>query len=334
MVAPFRQEFDAAPSPQGAAFALRLGHAYNAFMESTALSSTIPWSAPGTIGSGTPNSGEFTTLSATISATISVSGSEPPFTFERTDTHGDGATVGNISFKGKDSGAASQTYGNIIVKATLDNAGAEEGEIEFHVVTGGSVTERLSITGTGVTCHAALAVNGNTTLGDAIGDTTTISGPITATAGQITFPATQNPSADANTLDDYEEGTFVPTLTFATPGNLSVAYTLRTGNYTKVGRQVIVNVVVFTSTFTHSSASGALQITGLPFAAGATSISAIQFQGITKATFTSFAAQIVSAATLCTFVGSGSGVGVGVVNAADTPTGGTVLLAFTLSYIV
>ncbi len=29
-------------------------------------------------------------------------------------------------------------------------------------------------------------------------------------SGQITFPATQNPSADANTLDDYEEGTWTP----------------------------------------------------------------------------------------------------------------------------
>src|SRR4030066_820181 len=35
---------------------------------------------------------------------------------------------------------------------------------------------------------------------------------INLTGGQIKFPATQNASADANTLDDYEEGTFTPTL--------------------------------------------------------------------------------------------------------------------------
>ena len=35
---------------------------------------------------------------------------------------------------------------------------------------------------------------------------------INLTGGQIAFPATAVPSADANTLDDYEEGTFTPTI--------------------------------------------------------------------------------------------------------------------------
>ena len=44
-----------------------------------------------------------------------------------------------------------------------------------------------------------------------------ISGPLTIptinlTSGQITFPTTQVPSSDANTLDDYEEGTWTPVI--------------------------------------------------------------------------------------------------------------------------
>jgi len=39
-----------------------------------------------------------------------------------------------------------------------------------------------------------------------------ITGTMNLAGGQIKFPATQNSSADANTLDDYEEGTWTPTL--------------------------------------------------------------------------------------------------------------------------
>ncbi len=51
----------------------------------------------------------------------------------------------------------------------------------------------------------------------------------------VTFPATQVPSADANTLDDYEEGTWTPTIT---SGMSSVSYSNQLGTYTKIGRQV------------------------------------------------------------------------------------------------
>jgi hypothetical protein len=37
--------------------------------------------------------------------------------------------------------------------------------------------------------------------------------PWSPTSGQIPFPATQIPSSNPNTLDDYEEGTFLPIIT-------------------------------------------------------------------------------------------------------------------------
>jgi hypothetical protein len=91
-----------------------------------------------------------------------------------------------------------------------------------------------------------------------------------ATSGQIQFPASQNASANANTLDDYEEGTFTPAITFATPGDLSVAYSFQVGTYTKIGNRVIASVNIVTSSFSFTTASGTLSITGLPYTSDAT----------------------------------------------------------------
>lgn len=89
-----------------------------------------------------------------------------------------------------------------------------------------------------------------------------------ASSGQIKFPASQNASADANTLDDCEKGTFTPTLTFATPGDLAVTYTTQTGRYTKIGRLVSYTLEVKAASLTYTTASGSVRIGGLPFAGG------------------------------------------------------------------
>jgi hypothetical protein len=68
----------------------------------------------------------------------------------------------------------------------------------------------------------------------------TFSAGIAVTTGGVAFPATQSASADANTLDDYEEGEWSPTVTCSTSGS----YALHTGfdkcAYTKVGRLLSV----------------------------------------------------------------------------------------------
>lgn len=88
----------------------------------------------------------------------------------------------------------------------------------------------------------------------------TFTGLIT-TAGQIAFPATQNPSADPNTLDDYEEGTFQPTVFGSTSAGVGT-YTSRSGNYTKIGNLVHIEIVLAWSAHT---GTGNLKIGGLPF---------------------------------------------------------------------
>ena len=58
----------------------------------------------------------------------------------------------------------------------------------------------------------------------------------TPTLNGITFPATQVPSADANTLDDYEEGTW--TVTDQSGGGVS--FTTNSATYIKIGQMVWV----------------------------------------------------------------------------------------------
>jgi hypothetical protein len=78
-----------------------------------------------------------------------------------------------------------------------------------------------------------------------------------ASGAGITFPATQSASSDANTLDDYEEGTWTPSL------GGSTTYTNRSGTYTKVGNIVYAYCLVYVNLIGTGSAT---TISGLPFA--------------------------------------------------------------------
>ncbi len=86
-----------------------------------------------------------------------------------------------------------------------------------------------------------------------------INGTGFASMSGVTFPATQVPSADANTLDDYEEGTWTPAwLNFGTG-----TYDVQQGRYTKIGR--LVTIECYLGILSLGSASGNAIITGLPF---------------------------------------------------------------------
>lgn len=80
----------------------------------------------------------------------------------------------------------------------------------------------------------------------------------------INFPATQVASTDPNTLDDYEEGTWTGTLKGGTT-DPTIPVTA-TGEYTKIGNQVFVRILF--ANVTTTGASGAISVTGIPFANG------------------------------------------------------------------
>ena len=82
----------------------------------------------------------------------------------------------------------------------------------------------------------------------------------------IDFSATPGPSAGTATselLDDYEEGTWTPTLSSTgTPPTVS-NYIDRTGTYTKIGDLVFVRAVIRADI--SNIGTGTPEITGLPF---------------------------------------------------------------------
>jgi hypothetical protein len=122
-------------------------------------------------------------------------------------------------------------------------------------------------------------------------------------------------------------GTWTPAITFDTAGNLSVSYSSQVGNYIKIGRMVVVFFNIQTSAFTHSSASGNLRITGLPFTCDlGTTSGTLSWQGITKTNYTTVTGQIINGQTYMRLTISGSGQATDIVDKDDTPSGGNVYL--------
>ncbi len=70
-------------------------------------------------------------------------------------------------------------------------------------------------------------------------------------------------TAAANKLDDYEEGTWAPAITFG-GGNTGVSYNYQVGTYTKIGD--LVNASCYMSLSSKGSSTGAAVLTNLPFA--------------------------------------------------------------------
>jgi hypothetical protein len=98
-----------------------------------------------------------------------------------------------------------------------------------------------------------------------IGTTTrTANGGVLQVSNGITFPATAVACTDVNTLDDYEEGTWTPTIAGSTtPG--TATYSIQNAKYTKVGRLVQFELYL---QWASGTGTGNIQINGLPFTCG------------------------------------------------------------------
>jgi len=162
--------------------------------------------------------------------------------------------------------------GNVVMSAspTLTGtiaAAAATCSVPLIVASGGTglatLTDKnvLIGAGTGTVAGVAPGSSGNVLTSDGT-DWASSAAPA---ASSVAFPATQVASADANTLDDYEEGTWTPVLA----GNGGVSgqtYATQAGNYVKVGRHVIAGGTL------NISATGTLTtylvIKGLPFTSG------------------------------------------------------------------
>jgi hypothetical protein len=83
-------------------------------------------------------------------------------------------------------------------------------------------------------------------------------GGVLQVSNGISFPATQSALSDANTLDDYEEGTWTPVADTA-----GYTMTASSGQYTKIGRAVFLR---FSVRYNNISGQNSLNvISGVPF---------------------------------------------------------------------
>ena len=154
------------------------------------------------------------------------------------------------------------------VQGTDTNTGLFFGTDTVTIATGGT---------TAVTVDSGQRTKFPTTIG--VGNAT----PATSGSG-ISFPATASASSDANTLDDYEEGTWTPGVSFG-GASVGVTYSSPSGTYTKVGRQVTcVGRMVLSN---KGSSTGVANITGLPFtvASGEPNYAGLSFSYIDSMTF-------------------------------------------------
>ena len=135
-----------------------------------------------------------------------------------------------------------------------------------------SANNYLTLTGAAAGGNPVLSTNGTSGANVAA---------VSLACGRLQFPATQNASADANTLDDYEEGTFTPGITFGGAA-VGVTYSAQVGRYTKIGNRVIYQLqLILTS---KGSSTGALLLTGLPFTTNAANVTpcAIRLNAVTS----------------------------------------------------
>ena len=221
----------------------------------TGAASTIDATA---IGATTADTGAFTTLAASSTVTLSGGTANGVTYLNGSKVLTSGSMLVLDSSDRFIVGGASAVVGNRM--EVVSNSGSQAIGIRGRASDGAGV---LSWHANGAaTEYARIQSDSNSALIFGTGSSGTERLRIPSNAGGITFPATQSASSDANTLDDYEEGTWTYDFT-ATTGTITKSATFTNGNYTKVGR--VVTITGFLQVASVSSPTGTLTLTGLPF---------------------------------------------------------------------
>jgi hypothetical protein len=167
-----------------------------------------------------------------------------------------GDVTGDIQTYAYDGGAYRHATGISSVLSANSTSGSVSGYLSFGT-NGGStaVTERLRITSAGV---------------------------VELTSGQLKFPATQSASADANTLDDYEEGTWTPVVADAATAGNTGTYTLDAGSavYTKIGNLVTIAAMLRSINTSGMTSGNTFFIRGLPFVVNKRTFGTVQVDNV------------------------------------------------------
>ena len=106
-----------------------------------------------------------------------------------------------------------------------------------------------------------------------------------STPTYVQFPASQSASADANRLDDYEEGSWTPSIVDdSLSTSESQSYTHRDGKYTKIGNTVLATGYIDMSSNGSLTVQQRTRIVGWPFTSSDTSttITFANYGGMSK----------------------------------------------------
>jgi hypothetical protein len=175
-----------------------------------------------------------------------------------TDGHGNNTAIGHNAMQGNTTGTDNIAIGHMSAFSGTNNMTSGDNNTFI-----GSLSTPSSGTPTNQTVigyNATGQADNSVTLGNS--SVTAVymaqdSGAVVYCSG-VNFPDTQVASGDANTLDDYEEGTYTPILS---DGGTTFSCSTATGSYTKIGNQVFVQVTLVTS---ENGSGSSLQIS-LPF---------------------------------------------------------------------
>ena len=166
-------------------------------------------------------------------------------------------------------GSSTGEYDALILRNSNAAASGQSAAMIFEVSAGTSGTEAASVA----------KISGLRTGGGAKGDLlfhTTISGVSAEgmridSAGHAIIPAgvtlgtAAGVYAAANTLEDYEEGTWTPAFS---GGDYTFTYNKQKGSYTRIGNRVFIDCAIYVHPTTAPSGTvdGNLSVTGLPYA--------------------------------------------------------------------
>jgi len=178
----------------------------------------------GTVGATTASTGAFTTVTAT--------GGVDKLT----------SATGVVSV----SAATAPSSGQVLT-ATSSTVATWQTPSATNLASPGPIGNTTPSTGafTTVTTTTSVAVGGSTLSGSGSG---------------VQFPATQSASTNANTLDDYEEGTWTPSV------GGTATYSIQTGTYVKIGQNV---TAWFDMQIASIGTGSTVNVSGLPFSANA-----------------------------------------------------------------
>lgn len=160
---------------------------------------------------------------------------------------------------------------------------------------------------------------------------------------RLDFPAriarlNDDPEGFTRWLDSLKPrgGVWTPDPTFATPGDFAATWSTQEGIWYRVGDLVTVFCNLVSSAFAHTTAAGNFRIGGLPFTAKSVSQTysgACRFAGITNAAYTTITGGIGPSLSYINLTGSGSASAGGNISATDMPTGGSVIVRTTITYL-